>query len=482
MNVSFERRALFFSTVAVAGTLTILVFALALALYSVYVRGVGVQLNDSLEEIRAYVALHGQPRRADELAAAVASRLVRPQAAIFVLDPERRAEIRWNRALRSTDRSSATVSLSPRSRVRIDTPNGLASQLLMGLGTLFGLTPVQAQFGQISVIVRPSEPELVASVEPFVPWFLIAELVALALGFALARILTRQALRPLAEVTAALERFATGDLTPQPVGTDSRHRLDALARAYNGAIEQVSHAFAERDRAQAGMRQFIADAGHQLRTPLTVIRGFTAILRQGDLRQTGDYERILDAINRQSLAMGSLIDKLILLERWESAPEPVPSESIDVTQLVDDVVSPIAEVHPQRLRLEITDARSAAIDPSDLVQAVTNLVDNALKYTTGAVTVRVGGTGERTSIDVIDEGPGMNASELRHIFDRFYRGANREIEGSGLGLAIARRAIERAGGTISVQSTPDIGSHFTIALPGVTPRRVPVAPRLTAGV
>jgi signal transduction histidine kinase len=463
VNVSFERRALFFSTVAVAGTLTILVFALALALYSVYVRGVGVQLNDSLEEIRAYVALHGQPRRADELAAAVASRLVRPQAAIFVLDPERRAEIRWNRALRSTDRSSATVSLSPRSRVRIDTPNGLASQLLMGLGTLFGLTPVQAQFGQISVIVRPSEPELVASVEPFVPWFLIAELVALALGFALARILT-------------------GDLTPQPVGTDSRHRLDALARAYNGAIEQVSHAFAERDRAQAGMRQFIADAGHQLRTPLTVIRGFTAILRQGDLRQTGDYERILDAINRQSLAMGSLIDKLILLERWESAPEPVPSESIDVTQLVDDVVSPIAEVHPQRLRLEITDARSAAIDPSDLVQAVTNLVDNALKYTTGAVTVRVGGTGERTSIDVIDEGPGMNASELRHIFDRFYRGANREIEGSGLGLAIARRAIERAGGTISVQSTPDIGSHFTIALPGVTPRRAPVAPRLTAGV
>ena len=294
--------------------------------------------------------------------------------------------------------------------------------------------------------------------------------------------LTRQALRPLAEVTAALERFAAGDLTPQPVGTDGRHRLDALARAYNGAIEQVARAFAERERAQAGMRQFIADAGHQLRTPLTVIRGFTAILRQGDLREKGDYVRILDAMNRQSLAMGSLIDKLILLERWESGDEPVAAEAIDVTQLVEDVVSPIAEAHPARVVFELGEARSAAIDPSDLAQAVTNLVDNALKYAQGAVAVHVGGSESRVVIDVTDEGPGMNPDEVRHIFDRFYRGANRrQIEGSGLGLAIARRAIQRAGGTLTVESAPDIGSRFRIELPAVGPRRA-VSAKLRAGV
>jgi signal transduction histidine kinase len=147
---------------------------------------------------------------------------------------------------------------------------------------------------------------------------------------------------------------------------------------------------------------------------------------------------------------------------------------------VDDVVSPIAEAHPHRLRLELDAARSAAIDPSDLGQAVTNLVDNALKYTRGAVTVRVGGTEGRTSIEVGDEGPGLNAGEVRHIFDRFYRGANRDVEGSGLGLAIARRAIERAGGSLTVHSVPDVGSRFTIVLPGVAPR--PASPRLTAGV
>jgi signal transduction histidine kinase len=479
MNVSFERRAFILSTVAVAGTLTVMVFALALALYSVYVRGVGVQLNDSLDEIRAYVGLHGRPSSAEELAKAVASRLVRPQAVVYVLDPARRVEIRWSRA---TAGASATVTSSERSQVKVANPNGVPAQLLLGLATLFGLVAVQAQFGDISVIVRPSDVELVNSVAPFVPWFVIAELVALGAGIVLARLLTRQALRPLAEVTAALERFAAGDLTPQPVGTDGRHRLDALARAYNGAIEQVAHAFAERERAQAGMRQFIADAGHQLRTPLTVIRGFTAILRQGDLREKGDYVRILDAMNRQSLAMGSLIDKLILLERWESGNEPVAAEAIDVTQLVEDVVSPIAEAHPQRIRLELGEARSAAIDPSDLVQAVTNLVDNALKYTQGVVEVRVGGDGARLAIEVSDAGPGMNVEEARYIFDRFYRGANRRhVEGSGLGLSIARRAIQRAGGTLTVESTPDVGSRFTIALPAVESRRTAPA-KVSAGV
>jgi signal transduction histidine kinase len=206
-------------------------------------------------------------------------------------------------------------------------------------------------------------------------------------------------------------------------------------------------------------------------------------LRQGDLRQTGDYERILDAMNRQSLVMGSLIDKLILLERWESSEAPVAAETIDVTQLVEDVVSPIAEVHPQRVRLEIVEALSAAIDPSDLGQALTNLVENALKYTTGSVAVIVSGTDAAVSIDVVDEGPGMNAGEASQVFDRFYRGTNRrEVEGSGLGLSIARRAIERAGGTLAVESAPDIGSRFTISLPAVSPRRTNASPRLAAGV
>ncbi len=483
MNVSFERRALVFSTVAIAGTMTVLIAALALALYWVYVRSLGAQLNDTLDEVRAYAVLHGTPRNAEELANGVASRLVRPLALMTVLDPTRRADIRWNRSGADPSHPSATVTLTDRSHVKISNPNGLPAQLLVGLATLYGLTPVQTQFGKISVIVRASDSAVVAAVGPFLPWLVLAELAALAFGFVLARLLTREALRPLADVTAALERFASGDLTPQPVAIDGRHRLDALAVAYNGAIEQVARAFAERERAQAGMRQFIADAGHQLRTPLTVIRGFTAILRQGDLRDTRDQERILDAIGRQSLVMGSLIDKLILLERWERPGEAEQAEVIDVVQLVEDVVSPIGEAHSERVRLHAGNAGSAAIDPSDLAQALTNLTDNALKYTQGPVDVRVRQDGGKILIEVIDAGPGMTPEEARHAFDRFFRGANRrEIEGSGLGLSIARRAIERAGGSLTVESSPATGSKFTIGLPAHPTRRPPAPSRQTAGV
>jgi len=482
VNVSFERRALWLSTITIAGSLTLLIAVLSLVLYAVYVRNLDTQLNDSLEEIRVYVAGSGAPRRADELANAIAVRLVRPQAVVTVLDRSLRADVHWNPVTDQSARSSGTVSVKDRSQVKLSTPGSLGAQFFTGLGTLFGLKAVQAQFGAISVIVRPSESALVSTVTPFVAWLALAEVLALAFGIGLARVLTRQALRPLADVTAALERFASGDLTPSPVAIDRKNRLDALAVAYNGAIEQVALAFAERERAQAGMRQFIADAGHQLRTPLTVIRGFTAILRQGDLRDTGDYMRILDAINRQSIVLGSLIDKLIILERWEQAEDVQPAEPIDIAQLVDDVVSPIAEAHPDRIELHIGEAGAAAIDPSDLGEALTNLIDNALKYTHGPIDVRVRDTGRQILVEVVDQGPGMQADELHHVFDRFFRGpTRREVEGSGLGLSIARRAIERAGGSLTVVSAPETGSHFTIALPASAPRRLAL-PRATVGV
>ena len=201
MSVSFERRALVFSTVAIAGTLTFLVAVLALALYWVYVRSLGAQLNDTLDEVRAYAALHGAPRGAADLANGVASRLVRPQVLMTVLDPAQRADIRWNRSGADPSHPSASVTLSDRSHIKISSPSGLPAQLLVGVATLFGLNPVQTQFGQISVIVRASDSALVAAVAPFLPWLVLAELTALVFGFALARLLTREALRPLADVT-----------------------------------------------------------------------------------------------------------------------------------------------------------------------------------------------------------------------------------------------------------------------------------------
>jgi two-component system OmpR family sensor kinase len=315
-------------------------------------------------------------------------------------------------------------------------------------------------------LVRESDAALTNSVAAFAPEFFGALALSIALGFAIARVLTQQALQPLADVTGALERFAAGDLEPHPIAADRRQQFGRLALAYNAAIDRMQRAFAERDRANDSMRQFIADAGHQLRTPLTVVRGFIAILRKGELRTPEDRDRILATMARQSALMSSLVDKLMLLDRWEDPAERTTSEPIDVSRLVADVVAPLAEAHPEReVRVEARSGELAAIEPIELSHAITNLVDNALKYTRGAVDVSVGLDGKRVVVTVRDEGPGMTADEVRHAFDRFFRGSRRDVDGTGLGLSIARKAIERAGGTLALRSDPATGSTFTIALP-----------------
>jgi signal transduction histidine kinase len=195
------------------------------------------------------------------------------------------------------------------------------------------------------------------------------------------------------------------------------------------------------------------------------VQGFIAILRRGGFESPGDRERILDTMNDQSRIMGSLIDKLILLERWES-PEAAPAAApIDVGTLVADLVGPIADAHPER-QFEISTRGGilAAIDPTELSYVVTNLTDNAVKYGVGDILVRVRTEDSTAVIEVADQGPGIPSTDAVRVFDRFYRGAQRDVSGSGLGLAIVKRAVERANGTISLDTSPS-GSRFIVHLP-----------------
>jgi signal transduction histidine kinase len=399
--------------VCVIGAGTLLAFGYYVRTLSAEIAATSAQLGAALDQAPA------AQRDASSGAAFVSSRFVPSTVEVVVLDAASRISIyRLRRADPHpiiAERSRGDLSGDPHAA-------GIIGRIILGLATAFGLGSAYAHAGNVYLVVKSNDAMLAATLQPFAFALLAAIAAAVASGFLLAGALTRQWMRPLAD------------------------------------------AFAQRDRANATMRQFIADAGHQLRTPLTIVVGFIDILRRSDSTTPEERKHIFDTMYRQSRVMSSLIDKLILLERWERRGDGVSSEPIDVGVLVSDLVSPIAESHPgRRISVATEDGLLAAIDPTELGYIVNNLVDNAVKYTAGGVDVRVAGDDTSVVIEVRDEGPGMLPQDAARVFDRFYRGTHQGVEGSGLGLSIAKRAAERAHGSISVRTDPG-GSCFAVRL------------------
>jgi signal transduction histidine kinase len=346
------------------------------------------------------------------------------------------------------------------------TAHGAFARVVLGAAAIFGLSVERAHHGRIDIYAKDDDAAFVASIRAFALPVGTALALAVLFSILIARILTREALRPLEDVTTALERFAAADFRPQFVATNSRAELGKLARAYNGAVAQVELAFEQRERANAAMRQFIADAGHQLRTPLTIIRGFITLLGDTAAESAADREHILRVMRQQSVLMGALIDNLILLDGWENDGAGVAPEVVDATRLLDDIVTAMRDANePRSIAFAANAVGFVRIDPRDLTHAVTNIVDNALKYTAGDIAVSVDVGDGNVAITVRDSGPGMPPEVARHAFDRFYRGQRRDVEGSGLGLAIAKKAVERAGGMIALSTAPERETTIRITLP-----------------
>ena len=356
-------------------------------------------------------------------------------------------------------------------------PRGRMDAFPFGLNMLLKLQPLDVDVpgGRIGIMPDPSP--LARTIDAF--WLAMLPIGAFAIvaAWLLGRYITGQALRPLVETTAALNRFAQGDFTPRPIATAERNEIGELVAAYNGAVAQVAAAFEERRNAETHMRQFIADAGHELRTPLTVIMGFIDVLRRRAQNEPAMTTRIHDTMLAESRRMKALIDKLIVLARLENTRER-ELETVDLGEVASQVVAALQVLEPSpRIALDVQAGALVRGYENELHDAISNLVENAIKYAPGApVEVRVGREAQTCVVEVADRGPGIDAIDREHVFDRFYRGRDRvEREGFGLGLAIAKRAVERVGGTIALESAAGDGSRFTIRLPTAPLREAVVA-------
>jgi signal transduction histidine kinase len=277
----------------------------------------------------------------------------------------------------------------------------------------------------------------------------------------------RAALRPLHETTIALHHLALRDFSPRTIMAGGGSAYDELARTYNAAVEAVSSAFAERRAAEIEMQRFIADAGHELRTPLTIVMGYLDIIDGGALADPNVAERITTGMRTEATRMRKLVDKLIILARMETPSDTDVRSNIDVVSLAQRVVESLEPLATQPIDVAGVPFAHVFASEDDVAEALTNIVENGLKYAPlSPIKITIERTGKRIVIAVTDRGPGMSTEEQRNAFERFYRGEKRgEVSGSGLGLAIAKRAIERAQGTISVTSVVGSGTTFTIELP-----------------
>jgi len=221
-------------------------------------------------------------------------------------------------------------------------------------------------------------------------------------------------------------------------------------------------------------KEFVANVSHELKTPITAIRGFVDTLLDGALDDRNDAERFLKIMSRQADRLNSIIEDLLSLSRIEQIAEkgPMPTERVRIDELAASSIQ-ACSVQAANKGIEIVSEVDESVQATDapalLEQALTNLIDNATKYSDEgkkvwvSVHLRDGGL----AIDVRDEGCGIAAEHLPRLFERFYRAdkaRSRELGGTGLGLAIVKHIAEAHGGSVSVQSEPGRGSTFTIQL------------------
>jgi two-component system OmpR family sensor kinase len=291
-----------------------------------------------------------------------------------------------------------------------------------------------------------------------------ALLIALVAGV----LLTGRALRPLRRLTTTSRRLAAGDLRARS-GVESRHdEIGVLARSFDDMAARIEESFAAQQASEERTRRFIADASHELRTPITALKGYIDVIRRGAASEPRALDAALEAMATQADRMRVLVLDLLTLARLDahrtSTPE-VTDLSVAVAEHLDDGVPGM----PARVDRELPPGVLARVDRNALATIIRNLLVNACKYAPGAAqTWRAGTAAGRAFIEVRDQGPGMAAADLPHVFERFYRGEKtraREEGGSGLGLSIVQGLAQANGGGAAIDSVEGHGAAVTVWFP-----------------
>jgi len=301
----------------------------------------------------------------------------------------------------------------------------------------------------------------------------LAGLVALfaAATLVLAELLARWLSRPLRQLEAGATAFARGEYGSRVVPVGSRETR-AVADAFNTMANEVERYVGELRAEERRKSQFVSDVSHELRTPLTAIRGTAETLLEGDV-EPEDAQRFLSTIVRESERLAGLADDLLTLQRIEGATGELPLRRVELHVVANNALVALQHLLEQRGVTARVEGEAPAVlgDADRLQQVVANLVDNASRVMSGGtIRVQLGREGNKAVLSVLDEGPGIPAEDLPHVFDRFYRAQrsrDRHSGGAGLGLAIVRAIVDRHVGEIEAANRPEGGARVTVRFPAL---------------
>jgi signal transduction histidine kinase len=298
-------------------------------------------------------------------------------------------------------------------------------------------------------------------------WFALSATGSLVLAAVVADRLGRRIAAPLEAAEGATRRIAAGDLDARvDVGTAADEEVASLARSINTMAANLG-------RARRLERQFLLAVSHDLRTPLTSIRGYAEAIADG---AAPDHERAADVIASESRRLERLVGDLLELAKLDARRFSLDLRPVDPAEVVLDTAEgfqPAAEELGITLAVHVPGpgALEVTADPDRLAQVVANLVENALKFAATEVTVTASSEGDEVVVAVLDDGPGIDADDLPHVFERLYQSGRAPARrlGSGLGLAIVAELVEAMGGSVGVESQGAGGTRIVVRIPSLSP-------------
>lgn len=330
------------------------------------------------------------------------------------------------------------------------------------------------------VVLSASNDAIDADVAQLLAIEIAVALVALVLAALLIRRVTSAALKPLADVSRTATRIAGGDTDERLRPTRSDTELGSMAAAFDHMVDALDGAVHQAKDAEETMRRFLADASHELRTPIAALQATAErLLRDQPRRPQRDA---LEAMLAGDAArLGRLVDDLLSLARLDAAL-PVPPTRLDLAGIAEAAVAEIDRRGPlPAIELDLASPGRVEGDPDALSRVIRNLLENAVAAagSGGHVRIRVAMSSSEAELSVEDDGPGVPVEERERIFDRFVRLTPASSSGSGLGLAIARRIARQHRGDLTCDDA-DRGASFTLRLPLAEPAE-PIEPAEPTG-